>query len=140
MSRIDDIERALNKSPNEKKDNNFLLYFLLGIVLLGAGIFMVSKNTYIVASMYVWHIGGMNISSGLVAIPLFLGIGMLFYNAKSFLGWIILILGGIWLILSIIMSVHIRFRTTDLFTYILMFGSIFAGAGFLLRAIIKGNK
>ena len=85
MSRIDDIERALNKSPNEKKDNNFLLYFLLGIVLLGAGIFMVSKNTYIVASMYVWHIGGMNISSGLVAIPLFLGIGMLFYNGKSYL-------------------------------------------------------
>ena len=140
MSRIDDIERELNKPPNQQKNENFLLHFLLGIALLGIGIFTVSMNTYIEASMYVWHIGQLNISSGLVAIPLFLGIGMLFYNGKSFFGWLILIFGGIWLILSIIMSVHIRFRTTDLFNYILMFGSIFAGAGFLLRAIIKGNK
>lgn len=140
MSKLDEIEKQLNQTPKNPKDDKILLHFFLGIILLGAGIFMVCKNTYIVASIYTWHVGRLSISSGLVAIPILVGIGMLFYDSKSFLAKIIILVGAVFLLISIIMSVRIHFRTTDLYTYILMFGSIFAGAGLLMRVLIKGGR
>lgn len=140
MSKLEEMEKRLNQSSQGSKKDKTLLYFLLGVILLCVGIYLVCRNTYIEAGWYLWRMGSMSISSGLSVIPVLVGIGMLFYNSKSFIAKLVLIVGIVILLISIIMSVHIRFRTVDLYTYILMFGSIFAGAGLLLRALFKGGK
>lgn len=133
MSKMDDLEKQLIDEPQRNKSENSLLSFFMGLLCFGAGIFMVFQATDVRFVWYSWRFGGLNIPTGFVIIPLLIGIGLLFYNSKSILGLIIVLL-------TIIMSVTIAFRTTSLFMFVLMFGFILAGAGLLLRALFTKPK
>jgi hypothetical protein len=120
-----------------------LLNFFLGILLFGIGIFMVFQCTSVTAHWYTWKIGGWGVPTGVVIIPLLIGIGLLFFNSKSIISWLVTILGLAIILVTIILSVDIVFRKTSLFNYILMFGTILAGTGLLLKSIFtkpKGDK
>lgn len=128
-----------SSDANESKDNNMLL-FLVGLALLAAGLFMLSKRTVVHSSWYGWRIGRFDLSSGTVVIPLLIGIIWYFFNSKSIFPKIIITLGLIFIVLSIIMSVRINFMATSLYDYILFLGMAAAGAGLLLRAVFKKKK
>lgn len=141
MSRMDDLEKHLIENPKKNDDDdNILLNFFLGIILLAVGVYMVFQCTDVHASWHIWYIGGWGVPSGLVVVPLLVGIGMLFYNSKSIAGWIVSTIGVAIILATIIMSVQIRFRSTSLFNYILMFGTILAGTGLLLKSLFKKPK
>lgn len=116
---------------------NDFLYFFLGVVLVGAGLFMLSKRVMIHSSWYSWRIGSFDLSSGTIIIPLIIGIIWYFTNPKSIASKIIITLSIIFIVLSIIMSVSIHFVTTSMFDYILILGMTGAGAGLLLRTVFK---
>lgn len=125
---------------NQAKQNssgNELLQFFLGIILLGAGLFMLSKRVMVHSSWYIWRIGGFDLSSGIITLPLIIGIIWCFFNSKSIIPKIIIILSVIFIVLTIIMSVRINFITTSLFDYILIFGMAAAGSGLLLKTLFK---
>jgi hypothetical protein len=125
-------------SENEKKSPaTNSLEFYVGIVLMAAGLFFLLNKTVVYSGFYNWRIGGFNISSGLVIIPLLVGIIWLFYNPKSWIAKLITVLGGIFIIASIIMSLNIHFTTTTMFDYIIMIVLIASGAGLLLRSFFK---
>ena len=132
-----------NKSSDigqsQSKDNDLLLFFI-GILLLGAGLFMLSKRVMVHSSWFGWSIGGFDLSSGTVTIPLIIGIIWYFVKPKSVVPKIIIVLGVIFIIATIIMSIRIHFVTTSLFDYILIFGMTGAGTGLLLRAVFKKEK
>ena len=44
------------KKGNSKSSSNELLQFFIGIVLLGAGLFMLSKRVMVHSSWYMWRI------------------------------------------------------------------------------------
>ena len=134
-----DNKQENNYNLNESKDNDMLLFFI-GLILLAAGLFMLSKRTMVHSSWYGWRIGNFDISSGTVVIPLLIGIIWYFFNSKSIFPKIIITLGLIFIVLSIIMSVRINFVMTSLFDYILILGMAAAGAGLLLRTIFKKKK
>lgn len=140
MSKMDDLEKQLIDEPQRNKSENSLLSFFMGLLCFGAGIFMVFQATDVRFVWYSWRFGGLNIPTGFVIIPLLIGIGLLFYNSKSIISWVVTILGLIIVLLTIIMSVTIAFRTTSLFMFVLMFGFILAGAGLLLRALFTKPK
>ena len=78
---------------NQAKQNssgNELLQFFLGIILLGAGLFMLSKRVMVHSSWYVWRIGGFDLSSGIITLPLIIGIIWYFFNSKSIIPKIIM--------------------------------------------------
>lgn len=143
MSKKDkSISEELNdlKVPYQDKkqsDNNELLQFFIGVILLGAGLFMLSKRVMVHSSWYVWRIGGFDLSSGTVTIPLIIGIIWYFYNSKSIAPKILITLSVVFIIVTIIMSVRINFVTTSMFDYILIFGMSAAGAGLLLKTLFK---
>jgi len=143
MSKKDkSISEELNnlKVPFQDKkqsDNNELLQFFIGVILLGVGLFMLSKRVMVHSSWYVWRIGGFDLSSGTITIPLIIGIIWYFVNSKSIAPKIIITLSVIFIIVSIIMSVRINFVTTSMFDYILIFGMAAAGSGLLLKTLFK---
>ena len=137
MSKKEDTEKS---KLLYKQEGNDALYFLLGIVLLSAGLFMLSKRVMVHSSWYIWRFGGFDLSSGTVTIPLIIGIIWYFFDSKSLIPKIIITLSVIFLILSIIMGIRINFVTTSLFDYILIFGMAAAGAGLLLKSMFKKNK
>jgi len=130
----------MNYNNKKESGENDLLYFFLGVVLLGAGLFMLSKRVMVHSSWYIWRIGSFDLSSGTVTIPLIIGIIWYFANSKSVFPKIIITLSVIFIVLSIIMSVRINFVTTSLFDYILIIGMAAAGAGLLLRTTFKKKK
>ena len=74
------------KVPSQDKkqsEGNELLQFFIGVILLGAGLFMLSKRVMVRSSWYVWRIGGFDLSSGTITIPLIIGIIWYFFNSKS---------------------------------------------------------
>ena len=123
-----------NKTSNNGND---LLQFFIGIILLGAGLFMLSKRVIVHSSWFLWRIGRFDLSSGTITIPLIIGIIWYFFNPKSIISKIIITLSVVFIIITIIMSVKINFITTSLFDYILIFGITGAGTGLLLRSLFK---
>ena len=78
-------EIKMPKQEEKDSGGNDLLQFFIGIVLLGAGLFMLSKRVMVHSSWYVWQIGGFDLSSGTVTIPLIIGIILYFmYTGKQF--------------------------------------------------------
>ena len=98
---------------------------------------MLSKRVMVHSSWYVWRIGGFDLSSGTITIPLIIGIIWYFFNSKSIAHKIIITLSVIFIVLSIILSVRINFVTTSMFDYVLIFGMSAAGSGLLLKTLFK---
>ena len=130
-------EIKMPKQEEKDSGGNDLLQFFIGIVLLGAGLFMLSKRVMVHSSWYVWQIGGFDLSSGTVNIPLIIGIIWYFINNKSIAAKILIVLSVVFIIVSIIMSIRINFVTTSMFDYILIFGMVAAGTGLLLKTLFK---
>lgn len=132
---INNIKKMQNESQNS--GGNELLQFFIGIILLGVGLFMLSKRVMVHSSWYIWRIGGIDLASGTVTIPLIIGIIWYFFNSKSVIPKVIITLSVIFIVITIIMSVRINFVTTSLFDYILIFGMAAAGSGLLLKTLFK---
>lgn len=127
----DDMKETKNENSNE------MLQFFLGIIMLGAGLFMLSKRVMVHSSWYIWKIGSFDLSSGLVTVPLIIGIIWQFYNSKSVIPKIIITLGIVFIIATIIMSIKISFVTTSMFDYIIIMGLAAAGSGLLLKTLFR---
>ena len=73
-----------------KKESHPLASFLIGLVLLGAGIYWV-LNSFVVSFSWgsLWGGFGMNTSlaTGLMLVPLLIGIGLLFFLDRKWIGW-----------------------------------------------------
>ena len=132
---LNDMKQTYKKQNNS--GGNELLQFFIGVILLGAGLFMLSKRVMVHSSWYVWRIGGVDLSSGTITIPLIIGVIWYFVNSKSIFPKIIITLSVVFIVLSIIMSVRINFVTTSMFDYILIFGMAAAGSGLLLKTLFK---
>lgn len=136
------ISQELNdlKPPCQEKNQsggNELLQFFIGVILLGAGLFMLSKRVMVHSSWYTWRIGGFDLSSGTITIPLIIGIIWYFFNPKSIVPKLIITLSVIFIVISIIMSIKINFVMTSMFDYVLIFGMAAAGSGLLLKTLFK---
>ena len=128
------------REPKKQDNGNELLEFFIGILLLGVGLFMLSKRVMVHSSWYIWRIGGFDLSSGTVTIPLIIGVIWYFFNQKSTGAKILITLGAVFIVATIIMSVRINFTSTSMFDYILILGMAAAGAGLLLKSLFKKKK
>lgn len=108
--------------------------FYIGIISMVAGVFFLLSKSVVHSGFWGVSIGGINISTGLVVIPLMAGIIWLVNNPKSIVAKIITIAGSIFIIASIIMNIRIYFTTTSMFDYLIMMLLIAVGAGLLIKA------
>lgn len=139
-----ELEKAMAElreyENRSKKNKNELLNFFLGLIMFGAGLFLILQNARVTSSWgsgYFYHIGSWGVPNGLVVVPLIIGIMMLFIMDKKIFGWIFVVLGIVFILATIIMSVQIRWVNTSAYVFILMFGLVAAGGGLILRALFK---
>ncbi len=130
------------KDYNEKRNRNKndLLNFFLGLLMFGGGLFMILQNAQVTTSWgygYFYHIGSWGVPNGMIMLPVLIGIVMLFLMEKKLPGWIVTVLGIIFILFTIISSVRITWITTSAYTFILMFGLVAAGGGLMLRILFK---
>jgi hypothetical protein len=111
--------------------------FFLGLVMAVAGAYLI-VNRVVVASSF-WYIGGYN-TFGLSLVPLIFGIGILFFNGKSIIGWLLLIVGIVIIFAGILMNLQIYFQSTSLFSTIVMLVLLAGGIGLIFRALAPHGK
>lgn len=126
-------------ADKEKKASDYMEFYI-GIILIAAGLYFLLSKAVVHSGFYGWTVGGVNISTGLVVIPLMIGIVWLFNNPKSIIARIITIAGSIFIVVSIIMNMRISFRTTTMFDYVLMTMLMAAGIGLVLKSIFMARK
>ncbi len=91
-----------------------------------------------VASSY-WSFGGPD-SFGITLIPMLFGIGLLFWNGRSIIGWLLTIGGLLFILAGIIANLHIYFRPTSLFHTIIMLVLFAGGVGLIMRATFPHRR
>ena len=82
--------------------------------------------------------GGVGITGGIVLIPLIIGVAMIFYNARSALGWLLAIGSLAGLVFGVIASLSMSLRTMSAFELICILVLAFGGLGLFLRSLRNG--
>ena len=118
---------------SSKKASDFIEFYM-GLLLIIAGLFFLLSKAVVHSGFYGWSLGGLNISTGVVVVPLMIGIIWLVNNPKSLLARLITIAGAIFIVGSIIINIRISFTTTSMVDYIIMMMLIAGGIGLIVKA------
>lgn len=112
--------------------------FFIGAAMMIGGFYLLF-NSMIINSRFgfgsrLYGFGGFNITSGMILIPFLFGVGMLFYNSKNYLGW--LLAGGslLALVFGVISGMEIGFRRMSVFDLIVILVLCFGGLGVFLSS------
>ena len=100
--------------------------------MAAAGGYLILNQVQVTTSF--WRFGQYG-GFGLTLLPLLAGIGILFYNGKSVVGWLLTSAGAAIIFASILMNMDIYFRQTTLFNTIAMLVLLFGGLGLVARSL-----
>lgn len=128
----------MNGGKTKKSASGSLLQFVIGLILLGVGLFWIFQSVRVTSGFSsLLSFGGWSVPNGTIVIPLLIGIVMLFAIEKKIFGWIVTGLGIAIILIAIITSVRLYFYGGNLFSYILMFGFAAVGGALVLKNLFK---
>ena len=110
--------------------------FFLGLAMAIAGAYLITNRVMVTSAWSFWGYNGF----GLSLLPLIIGIGVLFFNGKSIVGWLLLLIGVVIIFFGILMNLHIYFQTTSLFNTIVMIVLLAGGIGLIFRALAPHGR
>lgn len=106
--------------------------FLVGFIMVCVGGYLISNQVTVMGSY--WSFWGGN-SFGVTLIPLLFGVGILFFNGRSTIGWLLTIAGALFILAGVIANMHIYFQPTTLFHTIVMLVLLVGGLGLIARSM-----
>jgi hypothetical protein len=106
--------------------------FLIGFAMTCVGGYLLSNQVSVVGSY--WSFYGAS-TFGITLIPMLIGVGMLFFNGRNVLGWLLTIAGALFILAGVIANMHIYFQPTTLFNTLVMLILLVGGLGLIARAI-----
>ena len=107
---------------------------LAGLVMVAVGIYIVFDHVTVHTSFWRFA-GGPGTSFGLTMLPLLGGIGVLFFNGRSTLGWVLTMAGIALILTGVLMNMDIYFKPTTLYNTLMMLGLFFGGLGVIARSL-----
>ena len=105
--------------------------FVVGLACSIMGGYLIMNQVQVTSGYWQWW--GTS-TFGLTLIPLALGIGLLFFNAKSIAGWIVAGASMLIIFAGVLSNLVVYFRQTSLFNVILMLTLFAGGLGLMARA------
>lgn len=113
--------------------------FLVGVAMLVGGMYLL-LNSIAVTSTFGWGarlfgIGGAGVTGGMLLIPFVFGVGLVFYNGRSVLGWLLAIGSLIALLFGVLASVAFSLRGMSAFELLVILVLAVGGLGLVLRSL-----
>ena len=106
--------------------------FLFGFALAVTGGWLLMDQ--VIVSGGSWGLWGYN-SFGLSLVPFIIGTGMIFFNGKSVLGWLLLLAGLLIIFAGVIVNLRVYFLSTSLFNTLTILVLLFGGIGLIARSL-----
>ncbi|MGJ8694419.1 MAG: hypothetical protein ACSHW0_18270 [Thalassotalea sp.] len=118
-------------------------HFFIGLIMMCGGFYMLLNAITVTSSfglgsrMYSFNAfgSGIGITGGTILIPFIFGVGLIFYNAKNILGWLLSIGSITALIFGVISTVRFSMRTMSSFDLIVILVLAIGGLGLFLRSL-----
>jgi hypothetical protein len=111
-----------------------IVEFFIGLGMTIAGAYLLTNQVTVTSGF--WSYRGYN-TFGLSLLPLVFGIGVLFFNGKSIVGWLLTFAGVIIIFAGIITNLQIYFQPTSLFNTIIMLMLLAGGIGLVARSLVS---
>jgi hypothetical protein len=108
--------------------------FFAGLAMMAVGIYLVFDRVTVHTSFWRFW-GGPGTSFGITLLPLLAGLGLLSFNGRSALGWLLAVAGVLLILAGVLANLDIYFRPTSLWNTIAMFGLIAGGLGLFARGL-----
>ncbi|MCI6498635.1 hypothetical protein ACTNBM_07995 [Lachnospiraceae bacterium HCP1S3_C3] len=118
------------------KKSNDLAIFLVGVIMLAAGLYWFCSSVTVSTGFYAFSYGGMRIG-GLVVVPLLAGICWVFAKPDSIFAKALIVIGVVIIIASIIMGTHLTLPSMSLYQWLIMLVCIFGGFTLVMRVLLK---
>src|SRR5581483_7452317 len=106
--------------------------FLLGLLMAIAGGYLFLNQVTVSSSF--WTLWGYN-AFGLTLLPLLFGIGTLFFNGRSMLGWLLTLGGAVMIVVGVIANLSVYWHSTSLFNTLVIFTLLAGGLGLVARSL-----
>jgi uncharacterized protein len=106
--------------------------FFAGLAMAAGGGYLLMNQ--VTVSSGLWQLWGYN-AFGISLIPLLIGVGLLFFDGRSKLGWVLTFLGALVIFLGILTNLTIFFRPTSLFNTIIILVLLAGGLGLIARSL-----
>ncbi|MFQ1699493.1 hypothetical protein ACJ5NV_02745 [Loktanella agnita] len=116
--------------------------FLIGIIMMIGGGYLLLDGIVVRPNFGLgaraFGIGGVSITSGMILIPFMFGVGMIFYNSKNWMGW--LLAGGslVALVFGVIANMTLQLDRMTAFDLITILVLLVGGIGLFLRSLRAG--
>ncbi|WP_342076823.1 hypothetical protein [Yoonia sp. SS1-5] len=116
--------------------------FLIGLIMMIGGGYLL-LNGIIVRPNFglgsvAFNIGGMPITSGIILIPFMFGVGMVFYNSRNWLGWLLACGSLVALVFGVIANMELQLARMSAFELIVILVLLVGGIGLFLRSLRAG--
>jgi hypothetical protein len=115
--------------------------FFIGLTMMVSGGYLFLNAIRVSYGFHMgyrlYSFGGYHLTSGMTLIPLIFGIGFIFYNSRSIVGWLLTTSSLIMLVAGIISSIHFNLRGMSAFDLIVIFTLLFGGLGLFLSSFRK---
>lgn len=112
--------------------------FLIGLIMIIAGGYLFLNAIHIRHAFHLgyrlYSFGTFNLTSGMVLIPFIFGIGLIFYNYKSILGWLLTAASLIMLGFGIISSLQFQLQDMSAFELMTILVLLIGGIGLFISS------
>jgi hypothetical protein len=107
-------------------------HFLLGFIMACIGGYWLCNQVMVIGSY--WNFYGAN-TFGITLLPMLFGIGILFWNGRSAVGWLLTLAGALFIVAGVIANLHIYFRPASLYDTLVMLILLVGGLGLIARSM-----
>ena len=106
--------------------------FLAGLAMTVVGGYLLLNQVTVHSGFWSWFGGN---TFGLTLLPMLVGIGFLFFDARSAVGWVLTGIGALIIVAGIIANLQIYFQPTSLYNTLIMLALVAGGLGLIVRSL-----
>jgi len=107
-------------------------HFLLGLAMACIGGYLLANQVTVVGSYWAFYGGN---TFGVTLLPMLFGVALLFWNARSRIGWLLTFAGALFILAGVIANMHIYFQPATLFHTLVMLVLLVGGLGMIARSL-----
>jgi hypothetical protein len=140
LGRVQQLHEELVRGAGGTPGGTWLFFF--GLVLAAAGLWFFLSNVHVMTEPFGivsgtlgrgFGLGGPAMSTGVVFMPIFAGLVLLFYDARLKWGWALFYIGLAIIVIEILSRVRFQMGM-PVSNLLLMLGMVAAGIGMMLRS------